>query len=99
MSVLIKMEMPKSCWDCPIKTDVNLGVGVSDGCELLKEMIPNPTERLPNCPLIPVPPHGDLIDRDALPKTRVEWEDVLCAPTIIPADKEGEGWQRQLKSQ
>ena len=35
-------------------------------------------------------PHGDLIDRDALPKPRVEWEDIVNAPTVIPASEEGE---------
>ena len=42
------------------------------------------------CPLIEVPePHGDLIDRDALPTPRVEWEDIVNAPTIIQASEEG----------
>ena len=51
---------------------------------------------------VPVPPHGDLIDRDALPWENQglmltdpdEWGlkawDIEHAPTIIPADKEGE---------
>ena len=38
---------------------------------------------------VPVPLHGDLIDRDALPTSRVEWEDIVNAPTIIP-EEEGE---------
>jgi len=43
------------------------------------------------CPLIEVPePHGDLIDRDSLPTSRVEWEDIVNAPTIIPASEEAE---------
>ncbi len=39
------------------------------------------------CPLVEVPPHGDLIDRDALPSGRVEWEDIVSAAAIIPAEK------------
>lgn len=48
--------------------------------------------------LVPVPPHGDLIDRDALIKnarTQFDWndvvdvEDIANAPAIIPAE-EGE---------
>jgi hypothetical protein len=39
---------------------------------------------------VPIPPHGDLIDRVALPTPRVEWEDVVNAPTIIPASEKGE---------
>lgn len=36
---------------------------------------------------VSIPEHGDLIDRDALPPSRVEWEDIVNAPTIIPAEK------------
>lgn len=36
---------------------------------------------------VSIPEHGDLIDRDALPPSRVEWEDIVNAPTIIQADK------------
>ena len=50
MSVLIKMEMPKSCLECPL-------LYVTSLCDGFKP-----------CPLVPVPPHGDLIDRDALIK-------------------------------
>ena len=50
---------------------------------------------------IPVPDHGDLIDRDALKNKHhwtddyyeteyVEVEDIDAAPTVIPAEKEGE---------
>lgn len=40
------------------------------------------------CPLVELPPHGDLIDRDALPQDRVEWEDIVNAPVVIPSNKE-----------
>ena len=81
MSVLINMEMPKCCFDCPCyhrradygyydyeicgasKTVFNDGYASVSGH---KDKI-NPFEaRLNNCPLIPVPPHGRLIDADAL---------------------------------
>ena len=58
MDILIKnMEMPKSCEKCPLKCVVKsnpmiiTNKGVS---RLTKEK---------DCPLIPVPEHGDLIDR------------------------------------
>lgn len=71
-------------------------------CWGLEEYIPyEPLE------VIPVPEHGRLIDADALLYTRLykdNWirgtgreapavwkEDVDSAPTIIPADEEGEG--------
>ena len=114
MSVYIPgMEMPANCSDClachilsdeglycePLDTDIELG---SFG-------------RLANCPLVPVPPHGDLIDRNTLSKRIKEetinqaefyadrrhpvvlaygdcYSKVQNAPTIIPAEEEGEGW-------
>ena len=39
------------------------------------------------CVLIELPEHGDLIDRNALPQGRVEWDDILDAPVVISATK------------
>lgn len=58
MGVYIKgMEMPRSCQSCfaneyqvCIFTDSNAAIN----------------EKLPDCPLVPVPEHGRLIDADAL---------------------------------
>lgn len=48
--------------------------------------------RLKNAKAIPVPPHGRLIDADALCKDRVSNDNVVicakCSPTIIPAEEE-----------
>ena len=69
MSVLVKgMEMPKSCHNCELSAKVNLEYGNGYFCQMLAEMIANTHERKANCPLIEIPPHGDLIDRDALAK-------------------------------
>ena len=88
MSILVKgMKMPISCYDC------NCFIRDSDGsdyCCLLMQDIEDNDKRDDDCPLVPVPLHVDLIDRDALPHNRVEWEDVTNAPTIIPADHEEE---------
>lgn len=51
--------------------------------------------RVPDCPLVPVPPHGDLIEREKLvfEDDIYGWRDkqvVKAAPTIIPASNEGE---------
>ena len=55
MSILIKgMEMPTSCADCRVR----LAVGCFGN-------LPHNT-RMPNCPVGPVPPHGRLIDADAM---------------------------------
>ncbi len=73
MSILIKgMEMPKRCWDCFAHCDVDIGVGIADGCELLKAMIYDPDERLEDCPLVPVPKHGRTIDADAFKKRMMQ---------------------------
>lgn len=101
MSILIKgMEMPENCYFCPCSDleyyDCNLmpGTGISSDRKSGK--------RLDDCPLIPVPDHGRLIDADALiadSNRRYDYmsdeEYVLVrtiedAPTVIPADKDGE---------
>ncbi len=69
MSVIVKdMEMPKNCYTCNLCNYYN---EPNQGCycvalradlhstDIMKE-------RAKNCPLIKVPPHGRLIDGDAL---------------------------------
>ena len=92
MSVLIKgMEMPKSCSDCKLR----MAVGCCGN-------LPHNT-RMPNCPLVEIPPHGRLIDADKLKEEFPHDEDwdypvntnsyvveaIDKSPTIIPAE-EGE---------
>jgi hypothetical protein len=58
MSIYIEgMEMPKNCEDCPF------GWYTRTGEKFCLTMIHGWQS---NCPLIPVPNHGDLIDRDEL---------------------------------
>jgi hypothetical protein len=104
MSILIKgMEMPKSCCACPLfKSNMSKQLfckafGAFDKSDYDKL----PIERMKNCPLVPVPEHGDLIDRDALLDTAtIHWsqttnescfpiDEIEYAPTIIP-EEEGE---------
>ena len=100
MSVLIKgMEMPKNCIDCAF--------GWNGWCHRINSRAFVEVDmRRHDCPLIEVPPHGRLIDADALDKhiyndiplkvfgnvTRMaKIRDIVCeAPTIIPSDKDGE---------
>ena len=87
MGVYIKgIEMPKSCRECPLATRFFDG---EDVCAMLGTYV-HDRDREDDCPLVPVPPHGDLIDRDALPTPRVEWEDIVNATAVIPASEEGE---------
>ena len=91
--ILIRgMKMPKNCNACELAALVDISDGLVYGCRALKEMISNDRERLPNCPLVPVPEHGRLIDANALirdwPTGFVKTADVINnAPTIIPAEK------------
>ena len=99
MSILIKgMEMPESCFDCPIShfaycRTIACGItGKTISASDYEKM------RLDNCPLVPIQEHGDLIDRDALLDTAtIHWsqttnescfpiDEIEYAPIIIPAD-------------
>ena len=107
MSVLIRgMEMPTTCRDCRLSTFTNFdsmpfcNITMNDIC--LNDL---ETKRCDNCPLVPVPEHGRLIDADVLAEKHRElayelrganydFHITACswvnsAPTIIPAE-EGE---------
>lgn len=68
MSILINMEMPPNCSECAFCGYYGNGEHMCDIIEKAVEYESAKTSRHDNCPLIPVPPHGDLIDRDALIK-------------------------------
>lgn len=66
MSLLIKgMEMPINCFECPWRCKVdpeNLLCRISG--EYFEETFSGTIQnRHKSCPLVPVPPHGDLVDR------------------------------------
>lgn len=106
VSVLIKgMEMPKNCNDCPLNYD-SIDCMVADialrekGCgDFLFEH-----ERSSKCPLVPVPPHGRLIDADEFLERAIGTkcfrgdyalmleELVGESTTIIPAETPKEEW-------
>jgi hypothetical protein len=91
MSVLIKgMEMPTSCWECRFNAST---IDHHEACLLTKKTYNWGLMKPPSdCPIIPVPPHGRLIDADELAATCDEphwcaWlSDIDDAPTIIPAE-------------
>lgn len=61
MSVLVNgMEMPKSCMTCLFQNPYMGG-----WCSLLNDNS-NAYSRRRDCPLVPVPPHGRLIDADEI---------------------------------
>lgn len=103
MSVYIKgMKMPKNCHLCPMCLMRFCQAGDRELSE--RETRPN-AKRPEDCPLLPVPPHGRLIDADKLClssgfSTATEYgrgrsdqiEAIKSnAPTIIPANQAEEG--------
>lgn len=92
MSVLIKgMKMPQSCHEC---------VAGYGGCCFVApaeaDGICPDNGRADFCPLIPIPPHGRLIDADALraevkkhatPSDAWVFSLIRTAPTIIPGEE------------
>ena len=71
MSVLVKgMEMPKSCSACPmLDWDLDYIKCKVTGRHFKVKEEPFGARRVDDCPLVPVPPHGRLIDADALRQT------------------------------
>lgn len=63
--VLIKgMKMPKACWECPLKVHLFQQLWCTPSNKVINRN--DNTERELDCPLIEVPPHGDLVDRNYL---------------------------------
>jgi hypothetical protein len=101
MSILIKgMEMPRSCAECPVNMNI-----CKRGYKYLLAHVELYDQRADDCHITTVPPHGRLIDADALMKEldiddlddrtgaallmAVFLEVLKSAPTIIEAE-EGE---------
>ena len=76
MSVLINMEMPTSCDDCRFAVDGWCYVCLPESDAERQRITTN------YCPLVNIPPHGDLIDRDAL-IISLETQDYSCAPDTL----------------
>lgn len=100
MGLFIKnMEMPESCYYCPF-ADGSWGCSPphKKRCLITGKDMPVDErfvqQNQVKCPIIEVPPHGDLIDRDALTEVFSECHDdwvkhqVEIAPTIIEAEDE-----------
>ena len=93
MSILIKgMEMPTRCGECLLAKLSPTGESLI--CDYMLSRV-SWDERPFDCPLVPVPPHGRLIDADALVRDNgikeipEYYEVVRDAPTILEAE-EGE---------
>ena len=94
MGVYINMEMPNNCRDCPLE-DAYEGYN----CRIVEKSANWGLEgRTSWCPLVPVPPHGRLIDADELKtafpcgesvRTECVRATIDHTPTVVPAE-EGE---------
>lgn len=85
-------EMPESCAEC-----LNIGWHYVFECRLDDA---EDEKRLPTCPLIPVPDHGELIDLRELLKEQLTLSDgdqkvaavcvrdICLLPAVIPADEQ-----------
>lgn len=78
MGVYIKgMEMPKDCWDCSLSRLLTIYAGTEPVlvCSILLDGVEENVRkgRDERCPLVEVPPHGDLIDQGAAVEVAMEW--------------------------
>lgn len=96
MGVYIDMEMPTSCEDCPMchsNAEYDYAYCCVSSAETSGNKIPS------DCPLVPVPPHYDLIDHNALKiavlngdcETRIDFlkhtmDCINKAPVVISSD-------------
>lgn len=99
MGVYIKcMEMPTRCGRCVMRIPAyDDGAFDHYECCITVAMIDNLGEKMEDCPLVPLPPHGRLIEAERLKEVfhrnvaSGEAFDQLIdiAPTIIQASEEG----------
>ena len=112
MSILIKgLKMPEDCPQCPLSHWNKLDQ--LTGCELVRRYVPESessywqSDKRPEwCPLVGLPDHGDLIDRDALKEPmesvcmgimagtdsyNAPLKTIDDAPVIIPAERSEDG--------
>lgn len=83
MSILIKgMKMPNACYECEFYNEVCPFDGVGVWYDPLRE-------RADGCPLLEVPDHGDLIEREYAIAS-------ACSGRIrtLPTTEDGEDWIR-----
>lgn len=98
MSVLIKGgKMPRCCEECPLNYDYYRCNALGDRFDDREEIVFE-TQRLSDCPLVEVPPHGRLIDADKLKEHKYHDSDryenavsvaqIDWAPTVIESEEE-----------
>ena len=92
MSYIVPREKPK-CYNCPFRTLDYCGLLIEHDCVTVNVNEMTVSEY---CPLIELPPHGRLIDADAIQDYNVETFGqrlliIDTAPTVIEAEGETDG--------
>ena len=104
MKAYLEIEMPRCCNKCPMLVYEGHVLCICRALPAIEEgeILKPWKNRRKDCPLIPVPPHGRLIDADEFLKRAIGTkcfrgdyalmleELVGESATIIPASKEGE---------
>ena len=88
------MKLPKSCEECPCSYWTE--GAHHDYCQALgydSEIKYGSERKLDNCPLVPVPPHGRLIDADALDDILADQSEDAYNRTHAPRS-----WERALSA-
>ena len=94
MGVYIKgMEMPKTCIDCSFEVFASCIINARDIEEFCS--CQSTVFKCPDCPLVEIPPHGRLIDADAVKNVFAEryviYDDTFdlidSVPAIIDAEE------------
>ena len=85
--ILIRMEMPKNCMACsePYEPFSMHRKCYVDGHVFCYSYVHG---RDKDCPLHELPPHGDLIDRDAYRREMMSWLDWCSKMWITPTETE-----------
>ena len=86
--ILIHMKMPEFCMDCPFGFAVNFGVLCMPTHNIIsdKELFDDnsqPLDRQGWCPLTELPPHGRLIDADAINHEDEIWRKKCIPPQVV----------------
>ena len=84
--VIRNMEMPTRCGKCDLRTyRMSVECDMVAVCSRLKREIPTfnlGEERMFDCPLVELPPHGELVDRNFIITNGLSLRD---APTVLEA--------------
>ena len=82
MKAYLEIEMPKNCNGCPLQFYEGQGICSCCGLPTIEddEILKPWKNKRKDCPLVPIQPHGDLIDRDAL-------KAAICSRLCIESEK------------